>query len=213
VIARFVFVCGTFLLLLGIARGEGNYQRTRNEKTLIWNQNPKAGDEATWSGRRDGNGFARGFGTLDWYTKEAGFEKPQLFARYWGNMTDGKFNGPVNVHSKKKTHHAIFADGVRITRWTPGPAQSRMTAGQIALIAKHNATAVREAEPVFAEESRRREPEPPAAGPIQRSDDNQRRTEPGESVQDLWSERWPKIDIDESLRLLVWPPRSLRGRR
>jgi Fibronectin type III domain len=30
------------------------------------------------------------------------------------------------------------------------------------------------------------------------------------SATDLSSERWPKIDIDDSLRLLAFPPRSLR---
>ena len=35
--------------------------------------------------------------------------------------------------------------------------------------------------------------------------------ESDESIQDLYSERWPKIDIDDSLRLLVFPPRALRS--
>jgi fibronectin type 3 domain-containing protein len=38
------------------------------------------------------------------------------------------------------------------------------------------------------------------------------RSESNESIQDLSSERWPKIDIDDSLRLLAFPPRSLRER-
>jgi hypothetical protein len=38
------------------------------------------------------------------------------------------------------------------------------------------------------------------------------RSESNESIQDLLSERWPKIDIDDSLRLLSFPPRSLRER-
>jgi Fibronectin type III domain len=37
-------------------------------------------------------------------------------------------------------------------------------------------------------------------------------SESNESIQDLSSERWPKIDIDYSLRLLALPPRSLRER-
>ena len=191
-----LFLVGGALLVLSIqvARGDGNFQRTRNGKALVWNDHPKPGDVATWSGRRDRDGYARGFGTLIWYTKEAGSDKPQLYARYWGNMSRGKFNGPVNVHSKKKTHHAIFGDGARVTRWSPGPAQSRMTSRQIALVAKRNAT-VAVGQP---------EPEAPAAGPFEQ------RSEEIESVRDLWSERWPKIDIDESLRILAWPPRTLR---
>ena len=200
--ARFVFFCGTLLLLIAaVARGEGNYQQTRNGKTLVWNDHPKAGDTATWSGGRNREGYARGFGTLIWYTKDPSFDKPQLYARYWGKMVQGRFNGPVNVHSKKKTHHAIFADGARVTRWAPGPARSRMTPQQIALIAKRNSVAVQE-------------PESPAEGPLpERSEAAEPRSEQHESVQDLWSERWPKIDIDESLRVLAWPPRFLRGRR
>ena len=199
--ARWILVVGVMLVLVDLARGEGNYQTTRNGKTLVWNDHPKPGDVATWSGRRDRDGYARGFGTLIWYTKEPGFDKPQLYARYWGNMMHGKLNGPVNVHSKKKTHHAIFADGTRVTQWTAGRASSRMTPRQVALVAKHNATVnVGEAEP-----------ESPAQGPPeQRSDISGQGSAEIESVRDLWSERWPKIDIDDSLRILAWPPRSLR---
>jgi hypothetical protein len=201
---RWILVVGVLLAFVDLAHGQGNYQRTRNGKTLVWNDHPKAGDVATWSGGRDRDGYARGFGTLIWYTKEANAEKAQLFARYWGNMTQGKLNGAVNVHSKKKTHHAIFADGARLTRWAPGPALSRMTPQQTALIAKHNAT-VAEA----------LEPESPAQGPAPAEATSDRPpagpgSESRESVRDLWSERWPKIDIDDSLRLLAWPPRSLR---
>jgi hypothetical protein len=38
------------------------------------------------------------------------------------------------------------------------------------------------------------------------------RSESNESIQDLSGERWPKIDIDDSLRLLAFPPQSLRER-
>ena len=201
---RWILVLGVLLAFVDLAHSQGNYQRTRNGKTLVWNDHPKDGDVAIWSGGRDRDGYARGFGTLIWYTKEANAEKAQLFARYWGNMTQGKFNGAVNVHSKKKTHHAIFADGARLTRWAPGPASSRMTPQQTALVAKHNATAAEALEP-----------ESPAQGPASAEVTAGRppagpSSESREAVRDLWSERWPKIDIDDSLRLLAWPPRSLR---
>jgi hypothetical protein len=51
--------------------------------------------------------------------------KSDVYARYFGNMVRGKFNGPVNVHSNGKTGHAIFADGKRTSRWASGPAPSR----------------------------------------------------------------------------------------
>ena len=104
-----LFVCVALLVSVDVARGEGIYQRTRNGKTLVWNNHPKPGDEATWSGARDRERHARGFGTLSWYTKETGSAKPPLYARYWGRMVDGKLEGPVNAHTGRRTAHAYFA--------------------------------------------------------------------------------------------------------
>jgi hypothetical protein len=202
-----LWVCGTLLVLAQIARGDGNFQRTRDGKTLVWNNYPNAGDVATWSGSRDRDGYARGFGQLTWYTKERGFAKPQFYARYWGRMVNGKFEGPVNVHAKKQTRYAIFIDGARTTSWSVGTAPTRANTRWRALVAKRRPSV----EPALARALRRGEPEAPAAGPAeQRSEDRSLPSEANESAQDLWSERWPKIDIDESLRLLAFPPRSLR---
>jgi hypothetical protein len=193
-----LFVCVTLLVLVNVARGEGAYQRTRNGRTLVWNNHPGSGDQATWSGGRDREGYAHGFGTLIWYTKETGSAKPALYARYWGRMLEGKFNGPVNVHSKKKTHYAIFDDGARVTRWSTGTAPSGAGAKWRVAIARQRLTS---------------EPEAPAEGPLSgRLEMGDRRSEQYESIQDLTSEHWPMIDIDDSLRLLAWPPRSLRKR-
>jgi len=195
--------------MLEVARGEGNYQSTRDGKTLVWNSHPTLGDVATWSGARNREGYAHGFGQLVWYTKEQGFDEPQLYARYWGRMVDGKLEGPVNVHSKKKTDYAIFIDGARVTGWRAGTAPSRATARWRMLAATRRTNI----EPASANELQRSGPEPPAAGPAsQNSEVTSQRSEPRESIQDLYSERWPKIDIDESLRLLAFPPRSLRSR-
>ena len=194
-----------FAWTIAVARGEGNYQATRDGKALVWNSNAKSGDVATWSGARDRDGFAHGFGLLTWYTKAPGTEKPQLYARYWGRMVNGKLEGPVNVHSKRKTHHAIFIDGARVTGWTAGAAPTRATARWSLMVAKRRINA----------ES---EPESPAAGPTnqrseasdQMSAGEDQRLKSAESIQDLYSERWPQIDIDDSLRLLAFPPRRLR---
>jgi hypothetical protein len=211
VTGRLLFVCAALLLLVDVARGEGTYQPTKNSRTLVWNSHPKPGDEATWSGGRDREGYARGFGTLIWYTKETDSEKPALYARYFGRMVRGKLNGPVNVHSKKKTHYAIFADGARATHWSPGTAPSGASAGWRAAIARQQINS----ESSFAEGSGVAEPEAPAEGPAS-AQDELRRDGPSspaeESIRDIRSERWPMIDIDDSLRLLVWPPRSLRTR-
>lgn len=191
-----LFVCVTLLVLVNVARGEGTYQRTRKGRTLVWNNHPKSGDEATWSGGRDREGYARGFGTLIWYTKEPGSAKPALYARYYGRMVGGKFNGSVNVHSKKKTHYAIFDDGARTTHWSPGTAPSGASAKWRMAIARRRINS---------------EPEAPAAGPVSgRLEIGDGRSEQRESIQDLRSEHWPLIDIDDSLRLLAFPPRTLR---
>lgn len=193
---RLLFVCVTLLVSMDVARGDGIYQPTRNGRTLVWNNHPKPGDVATWSGARDREGYARGFGTLTWYAKETGSAKPALYGRYWGRMIRGKFNGPVNVHSKKKTHYAIFDDGARTTRWSTGTAPSGASARWRAIVAKRRIVW---------------EPEAPAEGPsFQRSEDSGKPSELRESIQDLRSERWPRIDIDDSLRLMALPPRSLR---
>ena len=208
VAGRLILVCGTlFVLTVEFAHGEGNYQSTRDGKTLIWNSNPKPGDVATWTGDRDRADYAHGFGRLVWYTLESGADKPELYARYWGRMVNGKFEGPVNVHAKRKTHYAIFIDGIRATPWSPGTAPLGATARWRKLVATRRP----HVEPV--ENLRRTEPEAPAAGPEaeQRTELTSQRSVRLESIQDLYTEeRWPKIDIDDSLRLLAFPPRTLR---
>ena len=208
---RLLLFFGAFLALTGaVARGEGTYQSTRDGKTLVWNSHPAPGDAATWSGARDTYGYAHGFGLLIWYTREPGFDKPQLYARYWGRMVDGKLEGPVNVHSKRKTHHAIFIDGSRVTGWTAGTAPTSATTRWSTLVAKRTRTNMESAPP---ENLRQGEPESPAAGPGEEKAEGRRmKDETRESIQDLYDERWPKIDIDDSIRLLVFPPRNLRSR-
>jgi hypothetical protein len=200
VAGRLLLICGTLLVLAESTRGEGKFQPTRDGKTLIWNSHPKPGDIATWSGARDSNDYAHGFGQLTWYTKERGFVRPQLYARYWGRMVNGKLEGPVNVHAQNKTHYAIFISGSRVTGWARGTAPTRATARWSALVAKRRANA---------------EPEAPAAGPDFEKGEGERQkieAEPTERIQDLYSERWPKTDVDQSLRVLALPPRSLRAK-
>lgn len=124
VTVRFLIVCGA-LLLANVALGERAYQRTKDGKTSVWNDNPKSGDAASWAGGRDREGYAKGFGTLTWYTARG-----DVYARYFGNMIRGKFDGPVNAHSKGKTAHALFTDGTRTSPWAGGPAPSRRVVEQ-----------------------------------------------------------------------------------
>ena len=106
-------------MFASVAFGEGTYQRTKDGKTIVWNNDPKPGDAAAWFGDRDGEGYATKVGTLTWYTTNGA-----VFARYFGNMVRGKFEGMVNVHIKGRTDHAVFVDGQRTTRWAAGRAPS-----------------------------------------------------------------------------------------
>ena len=113
--------CGLLLPFASAVSADGRYERTKDGKTMVWNDDPAPGDVASWSGDRDAEGYADGFGTLTWYT---GGTRETLYAYYFGNMVRGKFNGPVNGHSKGVTNHAVFSNGKRTTRWASGPTRS-----------------------------------------------------------------------------------------
>jgi hypothetical protein len=68
---RLVFIHNGLLALLitGTALA-GRYQQTRDNKTRVWNENPKPGDLVTWSGARDAKGYATGYGTVTWFTTQ-----------------------------------------------------------------------------------------------------------------------------------------------
>ena len=120
--ARCLVVCSGLLLLVQGVSG-GVYQRTKDGKTLVWNNYPSQGDAVNWSGKRDANGFATGTGTLTWYRVVSGFltgsllpsKGPAVFVtRYSGEMIRGKLNGTVlNVDADGKTFHATFVNGTK----------------------------------------------------------------------------------------------------
>jgi ketosteroid isomerase-like protein len=102
---RSLFVCGALVLFESIAYAAGSYQRTRDGQTLVWRDVPERGEEATWSGKRDKDGFATGSGVLTWYKVEpsivTGSNIPDtrrymiLTNHYSGTMVRGKFQGAV----------------------------------------------------------------------------------------------------------------------
>jgi hypothetical protein len=169
---RGVLVCAALLsIFTGAALGVGEYQRTRDGKTLIWNADPKSDDSASWWGERDKNGYAKGVGELTWYNADG-----SVYARYYGNTVHGKFDGPVNVHVKGRTAHAFFVDGKRMTGWARGPASSRFATDWRSALAREKADAVPATsppppsiEPVSASEELRssgqQTQESPAEGP------------------------------------------------
>jgi len=119
---RSLFVCSALLLFASVAYGAGSYQPTRDGKALVWNDSPKRGEEVTWSGRRDKNGFAAGSGTLTWYQVEpkivTGSNIPDtrryavVISRCSGKMVEGKFEGAVTyVDADGKRLQATFVNG------------------------------------------------------------------------------------------------------
>lgn len=157
-ITRFLFHCAALLLFTGIALAEGKYQLTRDDKTTVWNNNPKAGESAAWNGDRDSDGYATGFGTLTWYTASS-----NIYARFYGHMVRGKFDGQVNVHTKGKTGHAVFTDGKRSSRWATGPAPSRKGATKRSEPAKTEIEKVEGPAPEMVAEGKTKEVPPPMA--------------------------------------------------
>src|SRR6516165_5518468 len=102
---RSLFVCGALVLFESIAYAAGSYQRTRDGQTWVWRDVPERGDEATWSGKRDKDGFATGSGVLAWYKAQPSIVTGSnildtrryliLINRYSGTMVRGKFQGAV----------------------------------------------------------------------------------------------------------------------
>jgi ketosteroid isomerase-like protein len=102
---RSLLVCGALVLFASVAYGAGSYQRTRDGQTLVWRDVPERGEEATWSGKRDKNGFATGSGVLTWYKNEPNILDTRryviLINHYSGTMVRGKFKGAVtDVNAK-----------------------------------------------------------------------------------------------------------------
>lgn len=122
---RSVFFSILLLLLLLFANdafaGQPRYERTKDGKTLVWNNNPQPGDTATWSGERDKDGYATGKGTLTWSVKEesAGNARKIATVRYIGKSVRGKFEGRVfYVNADGKKFQGDFIDGRRTEAWS-----------------------------------------------------------------------------------------------
>ncbi len=141
-------VFGALLLLLILAKGalaDGAYQRTDDrKKTLVWNNNPKPDDTATWSGGRDAEGYATGPGTLQWFRTDRSFTtgsnvfspKKTLISSYSGTMVHGKFSGGVMTVDHGTTYHATFVDGHENGRWTAGPVVTKAESAEPAAAAE-----------------------------------------------------------------------------
>lgn len=131
--------CALLVLLFTGAALAGQYQRTRDERTLVWDEDHKPGDSVSWSGKRDADGYATGYGTLTWYTPEDAVEtgsnlprkRYTILSRVSGTMAQGKFEeargteqAAVEAEKPKKKGWFSF---LRLRR-KPSPAPIEATA-------------------------------------------------------------------------------------
>lgn len=144
---RRVFVYGGLLALLIIGTAfAGRYQRTEDNKTRVWNENPKPGDLVTWSGARDAKGYANGYGTVTWFIPQNEVETGSHIARQRhyavsrsesGMMVHGKFEeASATTEPKKKEGRDISEQRsgapsthteATATKPQPSPAQENAT--------------------------------------------------------------------------------------
>jgi len=181
------------LLFANSAIGGGVYQRTKDGRTFIWNNFPGRSDTANWSGGRDAEGYAAGYGTLTWFKSEhaivTGSNIPApakgniVVGRYTGRMVRGRFQGSVvNVDASGRVSHGTFANGNKTSDWIQGaPASTdQQTTRPTSKVAN-------KAEPV-----------PPASGP---------------PLDERYAEKTTntaKSGVGESLQAVMTPPSSLR---
>ena len=182
----FFVAFGVSVVVLGFtgrAFAEGAYQRTDDrKKTIVWNNDPKPGDAAEWTGKRDSEGYADGPGTLTWLQTKKAFatgsniagNKKVPISRLTGTMVHGKFVGAVMTVDRGKTYYAKFVDGQRKGNWSLNPIVAKATRVESDAepaepkkvpepkIAKAEKVEAPAAAPKALEEA---EPEPPTEGP------------------------------------------------
>ena len=192
---RWLFVTCA-LLFANSANCGGVYQRTKDARTFIWNDFPQRGDTASWSGRRDVEGYATGYGTLTWFKGEhrivTGSNIPApttgniVLSRYTGRMVRGRFQGQVvNVDASGRVFHGTFANGNKTSDWIGGApaATDQPTSRPSAKVATKS------------------EPVPPAAGPP--LDDHRAEKASNSSTA--------QAGVGETLQAVMTPPSSLRA--
>jgi len=91
------------LLAFSVSAHAGAYRRALFSGALIWSERPRTTEEATWSGKRDAQGYATGYGTLTWYSRERMTvtgssilreNRSAIVTRSSGYMEQGKFVNP-----------------------------------------------------------------------------------------------------------------------
>jgi hypothetical protein len=140
---RLFVYSGLLALLITGTAFAGRYQRTKDGRTRVWNENPKSGDLVTWSGARDAKGYATGYGTVTWFRAQNEVETGSHIARKRhyivarresGMMVQGKFEeAPAATEPKKKERTDISEQRTpshveaAATKPQPSPVQEKAT--------------------------------------------------------------------------------------
>lgn len=159
----------------------------------------------SWSGSRDGEGYATGRGSLTYYRvnwkRVTGSNiptgKPIMARQFSGKMVRGKFQGVIEMTTADgTTTHAKFADGVPAGKWLNGGAPEAT-----------GTKAIAQEPPAPKEEKNSATPIPaPAEGPSATIEIN--RTEAASSGVEETTAQHPAAGSDQ-LRSLIAPPSSL----
>lgn len=199
---RFLLIALVLAFLAGNAKAEGVYQRTADNKTLVWNSFPERGETLAWSGKQDKEDYATGYGELTFH-KKTGFTFARhdvVTERYSGKMVHGKFEGTVEtVNKQAETRHATFVAGKRTGDWEAGPAPKTSE--------KEKTTPKSTAAPPPAEGPSQNVQTAPAREELRREE---RSTSKVQHSTDKPSVEATESPSHESLRSLAAPPASLQ---
>lgn len=92
--------------MANFTNGTAGYMQTLDKRALVWNNHPRAGDEASWEGATDVDGFATGAGVLTWYKRK------QFVTDYEGAMIKGKLEGrSVSINLDGSSTVRFWRDG------------------------------------------------------------------------------------------------------
>lgn len=224
--ARSLFIFSALLLLASSAYADGLYLRTKDKKTLVWNNYPAPGEAVTWSGARDKDGYASGEGTVTWYSAgrkflsgtRLPFFRNAVVSGYSGKMVRGKLDGPViTVKTKGQIFHGTFVNGNKVGDWAAGPAPSPSSPrDESVLVADRTAKADQPRNEPIGQEA---VVEAPAEGskqtPIPAQPTNQDVAKPSATEkrnEQSASGRSVTQKPGDSLRAVIGPPSSLRTR-
>lgn len=101
-----------FIFAVTAGADAGAFRRTTDGRALVWNNEPRPGDSASWDGPVDSDGYATGFGTLTW------FKYGEWAFKYSGPMSRGRLHGYINnVDADGDAFAGTIKRGIKQSDW------------------------------------------------------------------------------------------------